>query len=258
MSAAILLALLVVGMPLAVTVVLYAASAGRRGDTGVEPLHAVGTAGAFLREWIATAVLLAASLVGEGTHRSDPQTGRMVILIPERFCTGATFWHLRRRLHACGWSSRVGIRRLRGTDGRDVSTALDARMATLPNGTELVILGHGIGGLVALRYAQDRPALHVRHVITLGTPHQGSRSLPYRLLGAAAAPPSPAAKDGTAVDVIAVYSDFDAWLQPVDSAYCPGGFNIAVRGVGHCAMLWSRRVGDLIVENLTAAPPKSA
>ena len=56
-------------------------------------------------------------------------------------------------------------------------------------------------------------------------------------------------------DVIALYSDFDAWLQPVDDAYCPGGFNIAVSGIGHCAMLLSRRVADLIVENLTAPMP---
>ena len=33
-------------------------------------------------------------------------------------------------------------------------------------------------------------------------------------------------------------------------------FNIAVRGVGHCAMLLSRRVADLIAENLAAPGPR--
>ena len=53
--------------------------------------------------------------------------------------------------------------------------------------------------------------------------------------------------------MIAIYSDFDAWLVPIDDAYCPRGFNIAVSGVGHCAMLLSRRVADLIAENLDRA-----
>ena len=38
----------------------------------------------------------------------------------------------------------------------------------------------------------------------------------------------------------------------------PGGFNIAVRGIGHCAMLLSRRVGDLLVENLSSARSETA
>ena len=258
MGAAILLAVVLIGVPLTATVVVYAASAGRRGDTGVEPLRGVGAAAAFLREWLATIALLAASLVGGRSNGIEPEARHVVILVPERFCSIATFWYLRRRLRGCGWSTRVAMMRRRASDGRDATTVLDACTAALPSGTEIVLLGHGIGGLLAHRYARARPALRIRHVITLGTPHQGSRSLPYRLLGATAASAPPAAAGEAAVDVIAIYSDFDAWLVPVDDAYCPGGFNIAVRGIGHCAMLLSRRVGDLLVENLSSARSETA
>ena len=154
------------------------------------------------------------------------------------------------RLRAAGWSAVAGVHRM--GDMAQVRDALDAQLASLPVGAELVLVGHGVGGLLVRQYAESRPALQIRHVVTLGTPHQGSRAVPYRWLRAPALPPAP---NEPRVDVIAIYSDFDAWLVPIDDAYCPRGFNIAVRGVGHCAMLQSRRVADLIAENLAAPAP---
>ncbi|MGH7789324.1 MAG: hypothetical protein ACRERC_20810, partial [Candidatus Binatia bacterium] len=78
---------------------------------------------------------------------------------------------------------------------------------------------------------------------------------PYTVLGAAAAAAAAPSTAAATVDVIAIYSEFDAWLQPLGSAYCPGAFNIAIHGVGHCATLLSPRVAALIVENLAAPRP---
>jgi pimeloyl-ACP methyl ester carboxylesterase len=175
------------------------------------------------------------------------------VLVPELYSSARSFWYLRRRLRAVGWSCVAGLPRTRRTSGPDAIAALDACTARLAAATDLVLVGHGIGGLLAHRYAQQRPHLPIRHVVTLATPHGGSASLPYRLLAGSAGPhtgPPPAAPAD--VDVIAIYSAFDAWLQPLDNAYCPGGFNIDVRGIGHCATLLSRRVADLVVENLAA------
>jgi pimeloyl-ACP methyl ester carboxylesterase len=254
MGVATLLAVLLAGAPLAATAVVYAASAGRRGDTGVEPLGGVGATLAFLREWFATMALLLASLIDGRSTGNDPAARRIAILIPERYCAVGGFWYLRRRLRAGGWACVPGIARTMGPHASDMTAALDACTAALPAGAELVVIGHGIGGVVGHHYAQARPALRIRHVITLGAPHQGSRALPYRMFGAAAAPAIPVAAEAAPVEVIAIYSDFDAWLLPVDDAYRPGGFNIAVRGLGHCAMLLSGLVADLIVENLAQVP----
>jgi hypothetical protein len=64
-------------------------------------------------------------------------------------------------------------------------------------------------------------------------------------------------------DVIAIASDFDAFIAPSSGAYYPGAFNIEVRGIGHFALARSARVWELIRENLaptssSAIPPRTA
>lgn len=236
---------------LAATAAAYAVGhRGHRGEAGTEPLHPVGTVWAFLHEWLAGVALLAAWPFRLRKQPGAAAPHGVAVFVPELRCSSAGFWYLRRRLRAAGWPTVAGAERPRSAD--DMIAALDARLGELPRGTELVFVGHGIGGWLAREYAEARPELRVRHIVTLGTPHQGSRALPYRLLGG----PTPGPERAAArVDVIAIYSDFDAWLIPVDDAYCPRGFNIAVRGIGHCAMLQSRRVADLITENLAAPAP---
>jgi pimeloyl-ACP methyl ester carboxylesterase len=234
---------------LAVTAAAYAIDRGHRGDAGTEPLNFAGSLWAFLHEWLAGVALLAA---WPFRLRGKPSTDarRVAVLVPEMHCSSASYWYLQRRLRAAGWSAIAGVHRTGHV--AQTNEALDAQLALLPAGAELVLVGHGVGGLLVRDYAERRPDLHIRHVVTLGAPHQGSRAVPYRWFRAPTLPPAPSEPR---VDVIALYSDFDAWLVPIDDAYCPRGFNIAVRGVGHCAMLQSRRVADLIVENLAAPAP---
>ncbi len=254
MVAAALCAALLAALSLAATAAVYAAGRGR-GATGAEPLAPAGVARAFVHEWLAAVALLAALPLRLRPAARRRAAQSVAVFVPELRCSSAAFWYLRRRLRAAGWEGVAGIDRARSGDARAAMVDLDACLAALPAGCELVFVGHGVGGRLAYRYAAARPALRVRHVITLGTPHRGSGALPYRVLGAPAALASAPASSETQVDVIAIYSDFDAWLQPMDDAYCPGGFNIALSGVGHCAMLLSRRVADLIAENLAAPPP---
>jgi pimeloyl-ACP methyl ester carboxylesterase len=250
------LVVLLAAVPLAANALAYSASRGQRGDAGTEPLGAAGAARAFLREWLATLALIGATPFRLRARSRDAAPRRVAVFVPELHCSSAAFWYLRRRLQAAGWVAVAGIEGADCTGAAAATTApaaLDARIAALPPGTDIVLIGHGVGGLLARNYAAARPQLRVRHVISLGTPHQGSRALPYALLGAAV--PAPVANRHQ-VDVIAICSDFDAWLVPIDDAYCPRAFNIAVRGIGHCAMLLSRRVADLIAENLAAPPPQ--
>src|SRR5262249_42130295 len=189
----------------------YVLSRRRRGDAGTEPLSRRGAALGVLREWLASLALLGAWPFRLHAEAAMPASRWVALVVPESRCSSAGFWYLRRRLRACGWATVAGVPRAGGERDGAAVAVLDTRLAALPAETELILLGHGIGGLIAREYAEARPHLHVRHVITLGTPHQGSRSLPYRLLGAAmAAPPT----GGGCVDVIAIYSDFDAWLLP--------------------------------------------
>jgi pimeloyl-ACP methyl ester carboxylesterase len=237
-------------VPLAATAATYAA-ARKRGESGGAALGPLRALLAFAQEWLATTALLAAC-----PWRLPPPASaacrRVAILVPERCCSSATFWYVRRRLRKAGWESAAGRGRTRHSNDPAELAAIDACVAALPEGTAIAMIGHGMGGRLALVYAAARPNTAIRQIVTLGTPHQGSTALPYRVIGGGA--PSTAAADRP-IDIIAIASDFDAWLQPFDRAYHPDGFNIAISGVGHCAMLLSRRVTDLLVENLTAAPP---
>lgn len=255
MILATVIAVVLAAPALIATAAIYAAARGRRGDAGTAPLPLRALLVAFGREWLAALALMIAAPFPVRVHSSHASR-RIAVLVPERYCSSNGFWYLRRRLRASGWQCVPGLRRNTGGNAAKAFAVLDACIARLPADCELVLIGHGVGGLFAHRYAQQRPTLPIRHVITLAAPHQGSGALPYRLLGGAEqSEAGSSVSDAVAVDVIAIYSDFDAWLVPVDDAYCPGGFNIAVRGLGHCAMLLSRRVADLIAENLVAPAP---
>lgn len=247
--------ILLAGLPLAVNAAAYASlrQAQRRApEAALTPPIFLP---AFLVEWLASLVWLVARL--EWLRRPALRAPQgTLILVPEVRGSAASFWWLRARLADAGWAS-VAAPGIGGAADLDAAAAaLEAWLRRQPPAAApLVLLGHGIGGVVARRCAQRAGAPAVRHVVTLGSPHQGSSALPYSVLGAAGAAAAAPLNEAATVDVIAIYSEFDAWLQPLEKAYCPGAFNIAIHGVGHCATLLSPRVASLIVENLAAPRP---
>ena len=56
-------------------------------------------------------------------------------------------------------------------------------------------------------------------------------------------------------DCTSIYSADDALVVPATNAYYPGAYNIEVRGLGHMSLLFSRRVYELVRENLAAELP---
>jgi hypothetical protein len=60
------------------------------------------------------------------------------------------------------------------------------------------------------------------------------------------------------VECVSIYSADDAIVVPAANAYYPGALNIEVRGLGHLSLLFSRRVYQLVRENLAAAPASEA
>jgi hypothetical protein len=101
----------------------------------------------------------------------------------------------------------------------------------------------------------------VQQIITLGTPHQGTLGLLSRFNRFRFVHPSSnflqdlAEQDPVPrrFDTIAISSELDAWVIPNDAAYYPGAFNIAVRDTGHFTLLLSKRIAELVAENLQTA-----
>lgn len=228
-----------------------------------EPLGLAGATWSFSREW--TASMLALLLLPAGwirTAAADTNASRgAVILIHEWGLNAGAFWLLRRRLLRSGWNPVVSTRHpARQTDIQTIadqlSSLVDQVAATQPR--QIVLLGHGFGGLVARFYVRQRRAPRVRRICTLGTAHKGSL-LPSVCgpMGGILQPRGPLlsrleAGDRTPqqFDVIALYSTFDATILPPANAEYSGAFNIKLDAVGHNGMLFSSKVFTLIEENL--------
>lgn len=189
---------------------------------------------------------------------------RIALLLKDLGQHRGAFWLLRRRLAAAGWQSFVVPTHTKLTnidDGLD-DIGHRIRQIGMP-GSTIVLIGHGTGGLVARAYRQNETGNQVRQIITLGTPHQGTTSPIARLPCLQELTPGSsllaqlANREMTGppqCDRVAIYSDFDAYVVPVDAAYDPGAFNIKVAGVGHFSMLTSRRIFALVMENLPTSP----
>ncbi|MCZ2838509.1 esterase/lipase family protein [Modestobacter sp. VKM Ac-2985] len=125
------------------------------------------------------------------------------------------------------------------------------------------VVGHSLGGLVA-RYLVQRLGgdARVESLVTLGTPHGGSRwahVLPTRLVrqlrpGSALfqelAAPAPACR----TRVTAVYSDLDQMVVPSSAGRCDHpdlqARNVLVPGVGHMSLPIHRGVVDEVAATL--------
>jgi pimeloyl-ACP methyl ester carboxylesterase len=212
-----------------------------------EPLGIVSALAAIGCETLASAVTLAAAPFRIRPERPTRWTRGVIVLVPELYCSSASFWYLAHRLRAAGWTVIAARERPRAADAEHVVAAITACADAVPDGIEVVALGHGMGGRLARQWA-DRAKNRPR-VVTLGAPHGGGGRL-YRLLGVDTATTEDAR---TAASTTVIYSGFDAWLPSIDGGYCPGAFNVEIRGIGHFAMLWSPRIVALVLENL--APP---
>lgn len=112
------------------------------------------------------------------------------------------------------------------------------------------IVGHSLGGLIARYYVQCLGGdAHVRTLVTLGTPHSGTRAVP-------ALAPHPLARQmrpgssvleelagparGCRTRFVAFWSDLDQLMIPVESARLEHPDlhtrNVRVRGIGHLAL----------------------
>jgi triacylglycerol lipase len=125
------------------------------------------------------------------------------------------------------------------------------------------VVGHSMGGLVARYYVQRLGGdAHVHTLVTLGTPHQGTRAArllpkgicrqlaPTSDVVAELAEPAP----GCQTRFVSFYSDLDALISPKRAARIEhpdlSARNVLVRGVGHMSLPIDRGIGREIASTL--------
>jgi pimeloyl-ACP methyl ester carboxylesterase len=125
--------------------------------------------------------------------------------------------------------------------------------------TRVVVVGHSMGGLVTRDYLRRYGGAKVARVVTIGTPHHGSR---FASLAAgaclaqirtgsdwlAALPAAPAAPP-----IVSLWSPHDSMVAPQTSAVLDGATNVAFPGIGHNALLCDADVHARVVAEIRAA-----
>jgi hypothetical protein len=125
------------------------------------------------------------------------------------------------------------------------------------------VVGHSLGGLIARYYVQRQGGdRRVESLVTLGTPHQGSRwanVVPTSLIRQLR-PGSPLLQElaepapGCRTRLTAVYSDLDQMVLPTASGRCDhpdlATRNVLFRGIGHMSLPRDRGVVDEVAATL--------
>ncbi len=126
----------------------------------------------------------------------------------------------------------------------------------------VALVGHSMGGLVARAYLRKCGGARVHLLITIGTPHEGSRHA-WMMAGLSVAqmrPGSPylaglnqPAERAAGVPVVSLWSWHDSMVTPQTSSRLDWADNIVVAGVAHNALLNDRGVWATVASEIAKA-----
>ncbi len=214
---------------------------------------------------------------GHSPHPTDPVTtapstalDTPILLLHGLGHNHSGYWLLRSRLQRAGFS-RIHYLNYSPLENDIISIAKTLRdhIAQLQDeqGIESVnLVGHSMGGLIARYYVESLDGHHnVAHVVTLGTPHQGTRAATalaeIGLPGHQLAWQSPLIMELNAVPLpegvryTSVWSATDQMVIPAESGLLnhKGKLieNIHVPDHGHMSLLVSRSVADIVIARLS-------
>ncbi len=138
-----------------------------------------------------------------------------------------------------------------------------ARLCRDSGAAQVVIVAHSMGGLVARATLRAVGPQRIAHIITLGTPHHGTRlasfgpgrnarqmrfdgDLQDSWLAALAA----SENDAKRALITSIFTHHDNIVAPQTSSHLPGARNLEFGGVGHVAMGRNRRILDCVMAEL--------
>ncbi len=215
------------------------------------------TAAARLRLFVNEFWALATSaprMIGYRFLMRDPNPGPSelpVVLVHGLGCNAGVWFPFRRCLE------RRGIRPVYALSYgpplasiEDFADQLAAKIDAVRRATgsaQIVLVAHSMGGLISRAYLRRFGGIHVRRLITIGSPHQGSKHA-YLMNGRGLSEMRPGStwltdlnRDGESmtagVPVVSLWSWHDSMVTPQTSSLLEGAENIALTGIGHNALL---------------------
>ncbi|MFA7279491.1 MAG: alpha/beta fold hydrolase [Sterolibacterium sp.] len=181
-----------------------------------------------------------------------------MLLIHGYCCNRGFWWWLKPRLEAHGHSiATLSLEPLHGDiDGyaEQVARSVD-RLCSATGASQVILVGHSMGGLVARAYLRRYGEFRVSRLVTLGTPHHGS-TLAHLGMGRNARQMTPGSawlkeleQTPPSIACVSIFSWHDNYVMPQDSAMLAGAQNIPLAGVGHLAMA----ISPVVLKALLAA-----
>ncbi len=190
-----------------------------------------------------------------GTREGTP-----ILLVHGFFSTRGMWIRFRARLAASGFGP-VYTMDLKHPFGhvRDMVPSLHERIEAIVRETgkqKILLIAHSMGGLVSRQYLQVHGAGRLAHLVTLGSPHHGTRLARLALFtcvrdmrgksGFLEALREQESARPPVVPATSIYTRNDDLVFPPETSELPWADNIAVQGVGHVSLLFDQAVFDLV------------
>lgn len=199
-----------------------------------------------------------------GPDRLGKAAGRPPLLLIHGYqCNRGLWFWLRPRLEAAGWTVATHNLEPVWGDIDDYAQGIERRIDEVLAATgaqQVILVGHSMGGLVLRAYLRRYGSAKVARIVTLGSPHQGTRLAPLGLgrnarqmrpgsswLATLALPGAVPLPSGSA----AIFSCHDNYVFPQRAcSILEGAANVAIGGVSHLGMAFSPLVLDKLLEAL--------
>ena len=206
----------------------------------------VGEYAAFLLIFV---VILPFERLWMGRDRMRP-CSRPLLLVHGYTCSRGVWWLLRRQLEAAGHTVATVSLAPPYTNIGKLVPRLAQRIENVCRATgadRVVLVAHSMGGLVCRSYLARHGSDRVERLITIASPHSGSE-LARIGIGKNAREMEPGslwlkdlAQAGLPVPAVAIRTPHDNFVMPQDNQRLPGAIDVALEGIGHLAVLFTRR-----------------
>jgi len=176
-----------------------------------------------------------------------------IILLHGLFQNRSCLFWLQYRLRAAGYQHIISINTPPWRDLETLTESLAKKVDELRitlKVEKVILIGHSMGGIIARNYVQNRGgAAYVHGMITLGSPHHGSKLAPFALspMGKNLLPSSAFLRQFNSVvwpketQAVSIYTRYDNIVLPAESGKMEGAQQIELDGMGHTALLFHPR-----------------